>query len=314
MSLDGWNHQYPVRDRRAGKSLGERWKVAEISQKFPFSSFSCWYFSWSVCYRNVKSLWSWCHVVWKRYMHKFLPLVRVQSLPKVRKMYLVVWGDGIHWFVITRWFSMVACRYAKKTAGEQKKKEVKCVHVTSRNRLTPSGESDSRPANQEIPRRCITRRFIAVSTKASDWTVSWATCIQSSYPISLRSILILSYQLHLRLPSSLSYIFFHKIFVCISFMPHVCNTFFEFSPDSICWLVYCCEDVGMFSFIHLLLHPAYTRILSLELYHSLQTLFCHLNMRSRFTNVWNRILQYSCQNLMRVSPFGYSKVLMKKYR
>jgi hypothetical protein len=50
-----------------------------------------------------------------------------------------------------------------------------------------------------------TRRFITVFTRALHWSRSWARSIQSipSYPISLRSILILSNHLRLGLPSRL---------------------------------------------------------------------------------------------------------------
>jgi hypothetical protein len=50
-----------------------------------------------------------------------------------------------------------------------------------------------------------TRRFNTVFTRALDWSLPWATSIQStpSHPISLRSILILSIQLRLGLPSGL---------------------------------------------------------------------------------------------------------------
>jgi hypothetical protein len=50
-----------------------------------------------------------------------------------------------------------------------------------------------------------TRRFITAFTRALHWSLSWARSIQSppSYPISLRSILILSTHLRLGLPSGL---------------------------------------------------------------------------------------------------------------
>jgi hypothetical protein len=50
-----------------------------------------------------------------------------------------------------------------------------------------------------------TRRFITVFKRALHWSLSWARSIQSipSYPISLRSILILFTHLHLGLPSGL---------------------------------------------------------------------------------------------------------------
>jgi hypothetical protein len=46
------------------------------------------------------------------------------------------------------------------------------------------------------------RRFITVFTRSLHWSLSWASSIQSipSYPISLRSILILSTQTRLGLP------------------------------------------------------------------------------------------------------------------
>ena len=53
-------------------------------------------------------------------------------------------------------------------------------------------------ASQEIPRIFGTRRFITVLTSVRHLSLSWANSIQSSQPcpISWRSILILSSQLH----------------------------------------------------------------------------------------------------------------------
>jgi hypothetical protein len=49
------------------------------------------------------------------------------------------------------------------------------------------------------------RRFITVYTRSRLWSLSWARCIQftPSSPIFRRSILILSFHLHLGLPSGL---------------------------------------------------------------------------------------------------------------
>jgi hypothetical protein len=72
--------------------------------------------------------------------------------------------------------------------------------------LSPSWEAANCAPIQEIPSYFKeTRRFITVFTTALHWSLSWASSIQSlpSYPISPRSILILSTLLRLCLPSGL---------------------------------------------------------------------------------------------------------------
>jgi hypothetical protein len=56
---------------------------------------------------------------------------------------------------------------------------------------------------KKLPAFYGTRRFITVFTRAHHWSLPWSRCIQStpSYPISVRSILILSSHLHLGLSS-----------------------------------------------------------------------------------------------------------------
>jgi hypothetical protein len=71
---------------------------------------------------------------------------------------------------------------------------------------SPSWEANSRSASQEIPTNFYgTRRFITVFTRPYHRSLSEARWIQStpSKPISLRSILILSYHISLVLPSGL---------------------------------------------------------------------------------------------------------------
>jgi hypothetical protein len=59
---------------------------------------------------------------------------------------------------------------------------------------------------KNFPTFCVTRRFIAVFTTALHWSLSWTRAIQSlsSYPITLRSILILFIHLLFGLPSGLT--------------------------------------------------------------------------------------------------------------
>jgi hypothetical protein len=61
------------------------------------------------------------------------------------------------------------------------------------------------PPLKNFPALYGTRRFITALTRALHWSLSWVRLIQSipSYPISLRSILILSTHLRVGLPSGL---------------------------------------------------------------------------------------------------------------
>jgi hypothetical protein len=73
------------------------------------------------------------------------------------------------------------------------------------------------------------RRFITVFTRVRRWSLSWATCIQStpSHLISLISSPILSYHLRVGLPSSLFVSDFPAKILCeflISTMHAICPT------------------------------------------------------------------------------------------
>jgi hypothetical protein len=71
--------------------------------------------------------------------------------------------------------------------------------------LSPSWEAANWADTQEIPSILRNRTIITVFTRALHWPLSWARLIQfiPSHSISLRSILILSTHLRLRLPSGL---------------------------------------------------------------------------------------------------------------
>jgi hypothetical protein len=71
--------------------------------------------------------------------------------------------------------------------------------------LSPSWGAVNCATPQEPPAFHGTRRFNTVFTRALHWSLSWAISMLStpSYPISLRSILILSTHLRLSLPSGL---------------------------------------------------------------------------------------------------------------
>jgi hypothetical protein len=66
-------------------------------------------------------------------------------------------------------------------------------------------EANFAQLDKKFPAFYGTQMFITVFTKVHHWTLSGAKCIQSttSYPISLRFILILSFHLFLGLPSGL---------------------------------------------------------------------------------------------------------------
>jgi hypothetical protein len=70
---------------------------------------------------------------------------------------------------------------------------------------TPSWEATSLSAIHEYPNIFGTRKYITLFIRAFHWFISWARSVQiiPSYRITLRSILILSFHLHLYLPSGL---------------------------------------------------------------------------------------------------------------
>jgi hypothetical protein len=76
--------------------------------------------------------------------------------------------------------------------------------LTNSIQLSPCWEATSR-SDAYFTAFHGTQRFITVFTRALHWSISWARSIQSipRYPISLRSILILSPYLRLRVPSGL---------------------------------------------------------------------------------------------------------------
>jgi hypothetical protein len=92
----------------------------------------------------------------------------------------------------------------------------------------PSWEANSRSSSQEILHLLWIRSFFTMFTRVRQWSLSWARCIQSistyqpTHPIFLRSILMSSSHLRLRLPRGLFPSCFPiKKFVCISQLSHV---------------------------------------------------------------------------------------------
>jgi len=77
--------------------------------------------------------------------------------------------------------------------------------LTNSMERSPSWEASSHSASQKFLASYGIRRFITVFTTARHWPLSWASWTQStpSYPVSLRSILILSCHLRLGIPSGL---------------------------------------------------------------------------------------------------------------
>jgi hypothetical protein len=71
--------------------------------------------------------------------------------------------------------------------------------------LSPSWETANCAATQELPSNLWNLKVITMFTRALYWSLPWASWIQfiTSYPISLRSILILSTHLRSGLPSGL---------------------------------------------------------------------------------------------------------------
>jgi hypothetical protein len=80
-----------------------------------------------------------------------------------------------------------------------------CKWLTPRSRVLLQKPTVTQLVNK-LPAFYGTRRFISMFTAARHRSLSWARCIQSTYshPISLISVLILSYHLRLRLSRCLS--------------------------------------------------------------------------------------------------------------
>jgi hypothetical protein len=91
---------------------------------------------------------------------------------------------------------------------------------------SPSWEASSYSASQEIPRLLWNRKFITVFARSRNWTLSWASCIQSapSQSIALGFVLILSFHTHFSLPD--------QNFTCISRLPHA---FYILHPYHLPW-------------------------------------------------------------------------------
>ena len=102
---------------------------------------------------------------------------------------------------IVRWFLILVC---SDTLYPRLYTWIKLDYTYS-TELSPSWEANRFSASQEIPRIYGTRRFITAFTSARHLSISSARSVQSwsPHPTSLRSILILSSHLRLRLPSGL---------------------------------------------------------------------------------------------------------------
>jgi hypothetical protein len=137
------------------------------------------------------------------------------------------------------------------------------VLTTSMNQ-SPSWEANScHLASQEIPTFYGTHRFITVFTRAYHWSLSCTKCIQStpSHPISLRSILILSFNLHLGFPIKILY----------AFLFHAC---YMSCTSHSCWYLIALMQVMQFSPASCHFHPLRSK-------YSLSTLFSYtLNLSS----------------------------------
>jgi hypothetical protein len=85
---------------------------------------------------------------------------------------------------------------------------------------SPSWEANRHSASQEIPHLLWKPKV----DYRIHWSLFWGRCTQSTLfcPISLQSILILSFHLCLGLPSGLPFRFSDQNFVCISYLPHAC--------------------------------------------------------------------------------------------
>jgi hypothetical protein len=110
-----------------------------------------------------------------------------------------------------------------------------------------------------------TYRFITMFTTASQWTLSWARWIQytSSYTVSLRSTLILSYHLCLGLPSGLFPPSEFPTKILSSHLSHVCYMNHPSHPPGITALIISCKEYKLWS--SLLLSFLHSLVISLSL-------------------------------------------------
>jgi hypothetical protein len=100
--------------------------------------------------------------------------------------------------------------------------------------MSPSWETASCVATQELPAFYGTWSLVTVFTRALHWSLSWARLIQSiqPHPVSLRSILILSTHLYLVLPSGFFVLAFSPISYMHSFSSHSCYISYPSHPPS----------------------------------------------------------------------------------
>jgi hypothetical protein len=161
--------------------------------------------------------------------------------------------------------------------------------------LSPLGKPSIMQSLRNFPAFYGTRRFIAVFTRALQWSLSWARLTQStpSHPISQRSFLILSTHLRLGLPSGLLPSGFPtKYPIFIPRLPHAC---YMPCPSHPHWL----DHSNYVFLITCVFGSLITLIMSSDYFSSINLFVFLMEPECVFCAAGNKFVNYALINLRR---------------